>query len=324
MKTKILNVAVASLFLCLPVVGAIGGTLATTETAPEVQLTVKDLTPKFLLFYDDAMRQQTDADQRWLLWKKDYNFAAVPPTPAGQVMARHLLDAAWPRYPSVLERIRAGAAGMDPDPQTSLRAVAALLKPERPVKLTLAVYVGGFEENAFTSAVGGNILVAVPIEVTPQRRELSMVHEMTHGVQISMGSFSGGWIRTVGTTVLTEGLATRVTQHLVPGLPETAYVEGRAGWLAEANGKRTAILTDVLGALNSNSSADVMRYTFEVGPGGIEREAYYAGWVVVGYWLAHGMSYTDIARIPEDQMPARVGAAIETLLGASGNPGAVH
>jgi hypothetical protein len=287
---------------------------AQPASAPELQLTIKDLTPKFMTFYDAATRLQASPEQRWALWKSDYDFAAVPPTPAGQVMARQMLDQAWPRYPAALDQIRLGAAGLTPDPQTSFRAIADLLKPTEPVKLTLAVYVGAFEENAFTAAQNGEIMVAVPIEATAERRNLRMTHEMTHAVHISMGSFSGAWIRTVGTTVLTEGLAMRVTQRLVPGLPETAYVEARPGWLAEADSKRIPILKDIQGVLGSNSSDDVLRYTMGKGQTGIEREAYYAGWLVVGYWLEHGMTFAEIARIPEAQMPVRVGAVIQELL----------
>jgi len=54
-----------------------------------------------------------------------YHFAAVPPTPEGDKMARDLLDRAWDRYPSVLEQIRLGA-----------RAAAArqLYEPETPLE----------------------------------------------------------------------------------------------------------------------------------------------------------------------------------------------
>ena len=46
-----------------------------------------------------------------------------------------------------------------------------------------------------------------------------------------------------------------------------------------------------------------MRFTMGKGPSGLEREAYYAGWLVVGYWLEHGTTFAEIARIPEAEMP---------------------
>jgi len=37
------------------------------------------------------------------------------------------------------------------------------------------------------------------------------------------------------------------------------------------------------------------------GPAGLELEAYYAGWLVIGDWHAHGMTFADIARIPRSR-----------------------
>ncbi len=123
--------------------------------------------------------------------------------------------------------------------------IADLLRPDRPVNVTLLVYVGGLEGNAFTAAQDGKITVALAIEDDSDSRALRMTHELTHGIHISMGSFSGGWIRTIGTTVLTEGLAMRVTQKLLPGHGESYYVEAHPGWFDEASKKRNEILRDV-------------------------------------------------------------------------------
>ena len=40
----------------------------------------------------------------------------------------------------------------------------------------------------------------------------------------------------------------------------------------------------------------------------------FAGWVAVGWWLAHGMTYADIARIPESEAPGRVAKALDALV----------
>jgi hypothetical protein len=47
---------------------------------PPINLTIKDLAPKFLTFYDEATKAKASPARRWELWKKDYDFAAVPPT----------------------------------------------------------------------------------------------------------------------------------------------------------------------------------------------------------------------------------------------------
>ena len=312
---KLITVTVSFSVTLLLIAGARGDSDQSAPPAlPPLNLTIKDLTPKFLKFYDEAIREKASPERRWELWKKDYDFAAVPPTPEGEEIAKKLLKDAWPKYPTVLDRIRKGAVGLTPDPHEIIRSVAQLLQPTKPVNVTLLVYVGGFEENAFTAAQDGKIMTAIPIEDDPNGRTFRMTHELTHAVHISMGSFSGGWIRTVGTTVLTEGLAMRVTQKLIPGRSEAVYVETRPGWFAEATKLRPAILKDVRRALDSDKSEDVMRFTMGKGPSGLEREAYYAGWLVVGYWLDHGMTFAEIARIPEAEMPQRVEEAIEKLL----------
>lgn len=281
---------------------------------PETVLTVKDLSPKFLAFYRKARDSGATGDQLFQLWKKDYGFAAVPPTPEGDAMARTILEAAWPRYPSVMARIEKGAAGMAPSPEETLKRVAAELRPDKPVRVTLLAYVGGLETNAFTMGGKGTATVAVPIEMDPKLRGPIMAHEMTHAVQITMGTNSGGWIRTVAETTLAEGLAMRTAHRLYPEVPEAEIVSGRPGWLAEADARSRAILADLKPVLASDKSADVFRYTIGKGGAGIEREAYYAGWRVTGFWLAHGMTLADIARIPEAEAPARVAAAIDAIL----------
>src|SRR6516225_279901 len=77
-------------------------------------LSVTDLSPKFLAFYEQAVKEKASGDARWELWKKMYHFAAVPPTTEGDKMARDLLDRAWDRYPSALEQIRLGATSVGP------------------------------------------------------------------------------------------------------------------------------------------------------------------------------------------------------------------
>jgi hypothetical protein len=274
-------------FLLIAILGFVGScSTAQSSPPPPLNLTIKDLTPKFLQFYDEATRENASAEQRWELWKKDYDFAAVPPTPEGEQMARKILDNAWPKYPGVLGRIRGGAASITPDPHVTLDKIAELLRPQSPVNITLLVYVGGLEGNAFTAAQDGKIMTSLPIEDDLATRALRMTHELTHAVHISMGSFSGGWIRTIGTTVLTEGVAMRVTQQLLPGHPEGYYVEARSGWFEEAAKLRNAILKDVREAVESDKSGDVMRFTMGKGPSGIERELT----TPAGLWWAIGSS----------------------------------
>ena len=306
--------------VALSLFSALTVTLLTSASSPAAELPpievkINDLTPKFLKFYEAAQNEKASPDRRWELWKQMYDFAAVPPTPEGDKIARELLEKAWPRYATVQEVLRGGAANLTPDPEAAVRSIAELLKPDQPVNITVRVYVGAFDENAFTMANSkGVITTSLPLEIGAEPRARLMMHELTHAVHIAMGTFSGGWIRTIGATVVSEGLATRTAHKLFPGEPEAAFVEHTPGWFAAAKAKRTEILKAIVPVLESDKSEDVMRFTMGTGPNGIEREAYYVGWLVVGHWLDNGMTLAEVARIPEKEMPKRAAEAIEQML----------
>lgn len=290
--------------------------LAGTGHASQVEVEVKDISPKFLAFYDAATAEKADPDRRFQLWKEKYGFAALPPVPERDEMARKLLDTAWPTYPEVLDRIKAGAAGMRPAPEALLREVAAKLGVEQSLKVQVLAYVGAREKNAFFYPDQGTLNVAVPIEESPEWREPVLIHEMTHAVNHALAGFSGSWERTIARTVFAEGLATRMTEALRPGLGETVYLEHRPGWYAEAKGKHREILEGLRPHLRAKDSATVMRFTMGTGTTGTERESYYAGWVVVGHLLQQGRTFAELARMPEEQIAVVVEKALGEMVAA--------
>jgi hypothetical protein len=119
---------------------------------------------------------------------------------------------------------------------------------------------------------------------------------------------------TIGALVLKQGLAMRLARARNPQMPDIAFVETRPGWFAQANARRTQILQDIRAALNADNAATLTRLTAGPGPAGIEREIDYAGWQVVGFWLAHGETFAEIARVKENDAPARVAEAIDLML----------
>jgi len=131
-----------------------------------VELEVVDLTPRFLDFYEAAAGERAGPERRWQLWQERYGFAAVPPTPEGRELARRLLDQAWDRYPEVMDRIRAGAAGLQPAPLPVLERVAALLDCPA-VAVRLVVFVGFLEGNAFGYGHEARPTVCIPVEQDP-------------------------------------------------------------------------------------------------------------------------------------------------------------
>ena len=274
-----------------------------------------DLTPRFLDFYAAASAPGVDPEARWQLWQERYGFAAVPPTPEGQKIARRLVEEAWPKYEAALPVIRAGGAAMKPDPLTVLRQVSAVLKPSTPVEVEVRTYVGAFDGNAFTFGETGKPGVAVPTEMTEAQRATVLPHEMTHAVHMLTANLSGGWERSIAMTMLQEGLAVHVSQTVAPGRDIRDHIEFSPGWWDAANAKRRSILTAIAPVLDRKDSDSVFRFTMGRGPNGLEREAYAAGWWVVDHLRRRGMSLAEIARIPEAEMPAVVHRAINEMVG---------
>lgn len=276
-----------------------------------LRLTVVDLSPRFLDFH--AAAQGADADARWSLWKRRYDFAAVPPTPEGEAMARDMLDAAWPRYAAVMPAIRAGASAMRPSPMDALREVADLLDLDRPLDVRLTAYVGTFDDNAFTARSSGMTTVAIPIEMDADLRARILRHEMTHAVHIALAGLDGGWERSIAETMIQEGLAARAVEALLPGRHARDYLEHTPGWLETAHARAPAILAGLEPVLEARDGDTVFRFTMGDGSTGIEREAYLGGWLVVGELMRQGRTLADIARVPSHAMPQLVREALASL-----------
>jgi hypothetical protein len=311
-------------FAALIALALSGGFTTAAEKAPAAKATltdgaltvdIVDLSPRFLAWYA-AAKDAPDADARFRLWNELYGFAAVPPGPQGEAIARKLVDGAWPRYGQAVTPAKAGAAGMQPQPMAILRKVSEVLGLKEPAHIELITYVGGFEDNAFSYRAQLPV-VAIPLESQAEVRNLLLAHEGTHAIHMIVGRLSGGWERSVAATMLQEGLAMHVTREAFPGRPTATYVSHDPAWLAASRAKERAILEDLRGKLALSDSATVMSVTMATSPvTGLNREAYYGGWRIVEQMRKDGLSLADIARIPEADMPAQVGHAIAELLAA--------
>ncbi|MCX9157997.1 DUF2268 domain-containing putative Zn-dependent protease [Niveibacterium sp. 24ML] len=289
-------------------------TPAPTSPASHVEIKVNDLSERFIGFYNEASKPGLDADQRWKLWQTQYGFSAMPNDPAGMAMARALLDAAWPRYPEVMDRIVTGYAGMRPSPERQARAAAELLKLDQPMRLRLVAYVGFLEGNGFTLGNRGEVRVAIPIEDAPEHRAITAAHELTHAVHISLGALEGEGAQTVAAVALSEGLAMHASRALVPGGRIERYVEYLPGWFRDAESMQRQIYEAIRPQLIREDPDTLMRVTHGHGNTGLEREAYYLGWKVVELWLSEGRSLAQIARIPAARMVEEVDAAVGRLI----------
>jgi hypothetical protein len=289
-----------------------------TVVSKNLSVEVVDLTRKFLMFYDTAMQKNLDTGARWLLWKRLYGFAAVPPGPDGQKMARKLLDSAWSRYPGVINRIRQGPSVLDPSPQHILDKVARVLKPDTTqyaVKVKLLVFVGGLEDNAFAYTSNGISTVAIPIEINNHQLALTMAHEFTHAVHTKMAKLSGAYVKSIAELVMMEGIAMRVTEQLWPGETPETYTNAHSDtWLKDAASHQKDILKGVQQHLADSSYAAMTQFTFGTGTTGLQRESYYAGWIIVGQLEKQGFTLSKLACLPSASIKTILNETIEAML----------
>ncbi|QTD39590.1 hypothetical protein [Sporosarcina sp. Te-1] len=274
------------------------------------QIEIVNLVPKFLNFYDKAYDIE-DMDMVFSLWEEHYNFAALPPVERRREMARNMLIEAWKQYESVLPRFR----DFQPDEQVirqSIQDVKELLGCGEDLSVVITYYVGALEGNAFVAPSEEGRL-ALYLSVETGETDIILAHEMTHIVHAKTAGLALEWERPIAEVVLAEGLAMRASMQIAPGHPLEAYAEFTPGWLQEAASKEDDILNGIVPHLVDASSEAVARFTYDRGPAGLEREGYYAGWVLVGTLQEKGVSLKELAHVKKKDIPKFVRFHIERL-----------
>lgn len=267
--------------------------------------------PDFLQFYQRANHEHVTTDKRWELWQEHYGFAAVPPTDEGNALARTLVENAWGAYHTHIESIRSWAPH-DDLLKKHLSNVKSLLGYEEPLQVVILYFVGGFEHNPFvTITEDGDAVLCLPIETRADTDDILLTHELTHVVHMKTAELTGAWERSVASTVIQEGLATQISKHFVPGHPDAAYIEHKEGWFASCQKHEKEILAGIRPYLRDESSSALTKFTFGEGTTGHDREVYYTGWVVVNRLRKKGMTFQEIAQVPEHKLPNLVEYAMK-------------
>ena len=257
-----------------------------------------DLTPKFQTFF--ALAGPADPDTRWQLWQQHYAFAAVPPTPEGQGIARRLLDAAWEKYAGLPADLSPDVRRLQQQAQDAGGALKQVFQTEIP-DYRLVTYVGSFEGTAFVAGTS----LCMPVEMPPPWAARVLTHELTHLFHHKLSGSDGGWRRSVAALIVQEGLATRTTAALHPTSPLQDHL-GAASWLRECERLRDSLCRDALPRLNDTDDDALLRFILSHPEFGVERAAYALGWWLVGDWLAQGRTLAELAHVPEVELPALV------------------
>jgi hypothetical protein len=286
---------------------------ARAAPAPHV-LDIDNRVGKFETFYADATAKPLNANARFKLWQKEDGLAAVPPGPQGDAMARQLLDAAWDKYPPLIARLPALTKSAEETARTLFAKDNEILgTADTPIRARIVLYVGQFDNNAFTAPPmdGKPATVLMPVENI--NLKIATAHELTHAIHLQLAGVKNSFGAPVGETMFLEGLAMRVSQRAVPGLPDAAYTsmpDDRVWW-PDCVARKMAILSGIKSDLDKSGRDIAMKYTFGKGNTGMQREAYCAAWFVMGNLLDEGKTLPQLARIPEDQMVATIRAAMK-------------
>lgn len=207
-----------------------------------------------------------------------------------------------------------GVGAIHPAPKQSLDDVCKLLDVDVPIHVRLIAAVGDFDKNAYTFPDRDGV-PTIAAEIEDPDTGMLLTHEFTHAVEAEQAHLSLDWKRSIAHTIFVEGLAMRVVQSLHPGRRDEEYVgEFSPHWFARSMGERENVLADIYPHLSASDPDTVMRYTMGKGSVGIEREAYFAGWLVIGDLLNHGWTFPRLARVTDDDMVALVGDSLKRML----------
>lgn len=257
-----------------------------------------NLVPKFLDFYNKAVGAAEES--RFELWKKHYGFAAVPPGEEGEILVKQQLKGAWEKYEEVIPFLEQWSPDREKI-QQHLSKIKDVLEYKESVDVVLIFFVGAFDGNAFAAPYGENrVAVCLPIE--NGENQITIVHELIHLVHSKIAGFSAGWERAVASLVFQEGLATQLSKYLIPGYESEVYVASQEGWLQECCKDEKQILQGIRPYLQESSAERIYQFTMGAGTTGKAREGYFTGWKLIGDMLEDGWSFSDIARIKEDDM----------------------
>lgn len=276
-------------------------------------LDIDNRVSRFETFYAHAAAKPLDAGERFKLWQKEDGLAAVPPGPDGDAMARKLLDSAWSKYPALMPKLD----GLEKTAEATAREMFArdneiLGTADDKIHTRLILYVGQFDNNAFTVPPmdGKPATILMPVENI--NLKIALAHELTHSIQLQLVPVKNSFGAPVGETMFLEGLAMRTSQRAVPGLPDAAYTSmpNEPDWMPNCIAKKDAVLKDIVPDLDKSGHEIAMKYTFGQGNNGMQREAYCAAWFVMGRLLDSGKTLPELARIPEDKMVDTIRAAM--------------
>ncbi|MGI8317071.1 hypothetical protein [Halobacillus mangrovi] len=273
------------------------------------ELKCKQMLDRFLTFYDKASLENASPERRFELWKHYYGFTFVPPGYKKDQLAREMLDYAWDKYSLVYDKIKY----FEPDPiklSEVLSKVKQMLHVTKPIDLTVLYFVGTFETEPFIQQENERYTLCFPVEV--DWSDYKLVQELTRVVHCVKSGLAPSHTRTLAQLVFQEGIALHTTQQLKAS-EENAEIE--LLWKHEKCSKEpNRIMMNLIPHLKRTDYEALYSFTKGTGASGYEKEANFAGWILMQHLLDQGNRLNDLAAIPKENVDKFVEKSLYLLL----------
>lgn len=310
---------------------------AAAPTPVALNLAVRDLTPRFLDFYESAIKPpppppappappvpangkaaapvapvapaapvpvEAETDRRWRFYKQFYNFS----TQSDEAQARSALEAAWPKYASAIKQIEAGFNGLTPPPEAVINSLAGQFILESPLSLRLVAYVGTFDGTVWSQAEDSVINIYLPLEVDANTRGLPMARLLGR-LMLDKSAAWAGKPRNLAEFIVGEAVLARAMQEAVPGKTPAQYLDISPEAYARVMAGRAQIFKGIGDKLKSANIADYQS-------GDKLADARVAGWMLTDILLKKVRIADLIRQKPNDLAD---GSVIPLIRAASAN-----
>lgn len=287
---------------------------------------VVDLTPDFLIFWEEARGCSPDDQHR--LWVERYEIAhqalfAVCGDRHGKADA---LPAAMVRYPALVPQLAATVAQVHAAITRTTPTVAKLFGLDG-LDLRIVLLVGMYWADGWVAEVEGVPTCFLAMEyltpATEPRVSLLLAHETAHIAHAACLGHAWQELETVGQHLFLEGLAIVASAHLVPdehpatyawlGLPRTPRGLDPVDWLADCEQSWPLVRAQLQRDLGSTDPAVFGRYFLQAPSSMPERVGYYAGYRLVSAF-AQQHTVAELAR----WSPASIYERVVHVLNAPG------
>ena len=282
--------------------------------------------PRFLDFHQAAVAAEAEAreaDREWVpgelerlrreLWDERLGeIAGELARRPGEPWDPEGLDEAWDRYEGSLDRIRAAHQGLSPDPEAVMRQVADRLRLDVPMELHLIKYVGTFADQPAFRLWNGAYTLLLPVEVLPGSLRPVLIDLYTRAMHARLSGRPAEGDLSLAQHLFLRGLALRVHEDVVPGLPAEQYLLRSRDWLLNAERRDGAILDGVRSRLDERDPDALEALLDGGGSTGLSGGFDYAAWRVSGLLLMDGWTLDRLARVPEHEVGELVGEVLGT------------